>query len=77
MVNPRGAGVNPAGAGGVDEAAEFDDSSPVPKSQESKTSDHDYRPDAINKKQSVEQSYKQNKTSKDELPDSLEFIYNL
>jgi hypothetical protein len=60
IVDPGlGAGANPAGAGGGGENPEFDDQSPVPKtqeSQESKTFDYDYGLNGPKKKkQSAEQ----------------------
>ncbi len=53
-----GGDVNPAGASGGGEAAEFDDQCPVPKkeeSQESKTFDYDFHPKKKKKEQSSEQ----------------------
>ena len=51
-----GVGGNPAGAGNGSGAPEFDDQCPVPKKQESKTFDYDYRSNVPkNKKQVTEQ----------------------
>ena len=49
-----GAGANPAGAGGEHKAAEFDDNSPVPNKEQSKTFDYPSN-DPKKKKQSAEQ----------------------
>ena len=78
-----GAGGNPGGAGGGDGTAEFDDTCPAPKkqqSEESKSFTYDEWRYQKNKKQSSEAQCpidEQNKGGIDALPNSSKFIYKL